>query len=490
MPDQQPSDPLEALIVRSAEALIARSAAGQPDTAETPQEPREGGLLPSPEAAFGSMLGLVSPEFAVPGAALGAMGKQLYKDVPNLWKNGLSGPYSSEGVGNAITNASENIAADTAKSAGVNYGIGLLGAGLRGAGTGLAKLGASSTASSPAGQIARAAVGPIMKMLGMPTGAAMAAEAASVAAPAVARATAPAVTAAGEALPNSVMEGLRNAAGKVISKFGFEPEAPESMPTTGRAYGPSADLKPMSTATEPYGPPSNPNPPEPPPASANTADPNSMASQWRARVARANYPTAPEPAQAAQDLGPSLAGLHDAVTQSQLSPMDKFYANNPMGSGRTTGSWPVELGQGGLADVTAGRIGPRTVPEAEAITFGKPNVVGGPEPPILDSGFTQGQLPGEIPGSSSTPETPLTDAQALEGLRKIPGMMSDEDVAAEIAARSGNRSPSRVSVSTDNTEFPQEEAPVDLNQALTDQLANLSARRYNTTAPSGLPLRP
>lgn len=192
-----------------------------------PQGQGAGGVLPSGLSMLGGLLGMAAPAAAIPGAALGSAVNELSSSVPKLVEmarhgGGLFGPMSSEGVGSAMAEPAKNIALDTLKNTALNMVPGAIGKGLDMTGKGLEAIGASKSGAAPIAM--RMAVGPALHMLGVPEGPAIAAEAASVAGPAAARALAPTVTRAGEAMPSSVLTGLRAAAA------GFK--GPQEAPST------------------------------------------------------------------------------------------------------------------------------------------------------------------------------------------------------------------------------------------------------------------
>ncbi len=183
------------------------------------QEEDTSSILPSGAAAAGSLLGLLAPELTLPGAALGSSVKELARDVPKLLQNGI-GPMSGEGVGGAMLDSAENIGSDVLKTALFNKLPGLVGGTMRQGGKILTKAGQMG---SDIPITYRAALGPVMTMLGMPGWADLGAEAAAVAGPKVASTVGPVMTKVGNATPGSIMDMARSTLGALKPGLPAEP---------------------------------------------------------------------------------------------------------------------------------------------------------------------------------------------------------------------------------------------------------------------------
>jgi hypothetical protein len=92
----------------------------------------------------------------------------------------------------------------------------------------------------------------------------------------------------------------------------------------------------------------------------------------------------------AQDLSGSLAELSNAVRRSKLSPIEKFYEDDPqsrgvggqIAPGRMTGQWTE--GQGGLSDIAAGRFTRHPMPPPSEGGLGVESGPQGPRSPLDD----------------------------------------------------------------------------------------------------------
>jgi len=241
---------------------------------------------PSALSSLGAMLGFKSPAATALGSAAGSVANKVADAYSRLkimheQGGGIFGPVSGEGVGDTLLSGAGNlvkdVGTDLAKNEAINYGVGagVKGIGLKPAlsatGGALTKYGVAEAAAKPtavqalakkAGRaVTGAAFDPLLAMFGVPHGVS---EAVALAAPSIARTTGPALSAAGEALPNTVQEGLASLA----SRFGVA-ETPETAtaPTT-----PPEGWTPKSTVSWPPNPPTTPTEaaptPTPPPSAA------------------------------------------------------------------------------------------------------------------------------------------------------------------------------------------------------------------------------
>ena len=195
-----------------AEWEALRKAGGGNDPGEAPAGAGSS-ILPSGLSMLGGLAGeLAGPGGALAGTVIGSAADKIIDPLSKLIKGGVIGPLGSEGVGGAMADSAEGMVGDVAKNALINTLPGVVSAGLTKGGEALTKFGASAAAK--ASPLMRGAAGvmmdPLLKMLGVPSGVG---EVAALAGPPAARAVGPAMKVAGEALPSSVLSGLRAAVG-------------------------------------------------------------------------------------------------------------------------------------------------------------------------------------------------------------------------------------------------------------------------------------
>ncbi len=322
-------------------ALQAAPAAPVPDD--------RNGIVPSPESVLGSFLGLLGPGAGALGSAIGSSYAELKDSLPKLLKIGVRGPYSSEGVGDAMLESGGRIARDVGVNAALNHAPAGIAKVLSKGGTALTAAGESAAGSAPLWKraVTGAVVDPLLHALGVPPGVS---EAAAIAGPPVARAVGKAATRVGEALPSTVMEGLVNA-GKAMRPG--VPETPETVPpeiqvmrdrvagaredaSAGFAKPIAAKLNGLESEEVPYQAPEEPVNPE--------LFPYQREALAAGREGRA-------------------ANVHPWFRPAK--PIEEFLRDDPAAANdilgtRTTGRF--EEGSGGLTDVANGNIQPHLSP--------------------------------------------------------------------------------------------------------------------------------
>ncbi len=209
-----------------------RKASAPAAVASSPIEDTAASLAPSGESMLGGMAGSAAgPGGAAIGSIIGSSVHALSDPLKKLLKIGVFGPVSSEGVGTEMLNAGKNLAVDTgldlAKNTALNYAPGVLGKGAAKAGAALTKFGESGAANRPAFErgVVGAVLDPMLSQVGVPHGVT---EAATVLAPPAARIAGPALTKVGNAMPNTVLSGLRSAVSAM--KPGLPEVVPEPTP--------------------------------------------------------------------------------------------------------------------------------------------------------------------------------------------------------------------------------------------------------------------
>ena len=218
-----------------------RKAAGGNPASTAPDE-STGGLMPSTASSVGGMAGgLLGPLGAMLGSGLGSAANELSSSIPKLMEMHRSpegifgGPMGTEGVGAAMAEPAKNMALDTLKNAALNKVPGAVGYGLEKGGNLLSTAGNMASKGGWPATATRMAVGPILHSLGLSEAPAIGAELAATVGPAAAKAIGPPMTAAGKAMPSSVLEGLSSAVGKLFPRNSYASEGgrPVSMPQEG-----------------------------------------------------------------------------------------------------------------------------------------------------------------------------------------------------------------------------------------------------------------
>lgn len=199
----------------------AQRVANNPKLAAQDADPNDQGtghgLLPSGLSSLGALLGgLVGPVGSAAGAGIGSAVNELKTSIPALWKMGMGPmavPTEGKGIVKSMVEPAGRIAADIGENVALNHAPSAVASGLMKGGNLLSKAGA---AGSKIPLLNRALVYPLLHMAGLGEGGAVAAELASTVGPKVASAVGPKMVSAGEALPNTVLSGLKNTVGRMF----------------------------------------------------------------------------------------------------------------------------------------------------------------------------------------------------------------------------------------------------------------------------------
>jgi hypothetical protein len=242
--------------------------------------------------------------------------------VPKLLNTDMTGPYGTEGVLGAMAEPLKNIGLDTLKNAAFNKLPGLIGYGMEKGGNVLSAAGNMASKGGWPATATRMAVGPILHSLGLSEAPAIGAELAATVGPAAAKALGPPMTAAGKAMPSSVLEGLGKAARFLkpgVSQASMQSEGgqPVSMPQEG-----------PSRYEGPTGPVDSPNFQRP--------SPSSPSSSPAGRIAQMNSESDVRSVRGMGNLQQEAPGGMSDVAAGKVGPPSKFM-------GPTSGQTDIEL---------------------------------------------------------------------------------------------------------------------------------------------------